>query len=156
MTKECICTGKIVKISKENILVQVNCDLHTGILSKSIHPIIQESIQGIGSMEDYYSVGQSIAVKVKLDAYGHPHVHFTDGIFRIIKNDIRKTQKNERDAILSSLQPGMILTGKVSKITSYGAFVDLNGVQGLVHISDMSWGRVTDPGSLVYLNQELK
>ena len=118
MAKECLCTGEIVKVSKENIFVQVNCDLHKGILSKSIHPIIQEFSQGISSIEHYYSVGKPIEVKVKLDAYGYPHVHFIDGIFRKIKNDIRKDLKNERDTILSSLQPGMILTGKVTKITS--------------------------------------
>ena len=64
-----------------------------------------------------------------------------------------EAQKRE---IISKLEKGQVLEGKVKNITAYGVFVDLGGVDGLVHITDLSWGRVSDPREVVELDQDIK
>ena len=63
-----------------------------------------------------------------------------------------EAQKRE---IISKLEKGQILEGTVKNITSYGVFVDLGGVDGLIHITDLSWGRVDDPHKVVELDQKI-
>jgi small subunit ribosomal protein S1 len=60
---------------------------------------------------------------------------------------------SQRKAILDSLEKGQILEGHVKAITDFGVFVDLGGVDGLVHITDLSWGRVNHPSEIVKLDQ---
>ncbi len=60
-----------------------------------------------------------------------------------------------RNRILKDIKKGQILEGTVKNITSYGVFVDLGGVDGLVHITDLSWGRVSDPHEVVALDQKI-
>jgi small subunit ribosomal protein S1 len=62
----------------------------------------------------------------------------------------------ERDSLLANLQEGVVLKGVVKNLVEYGAFVDLGGVDGLLHITDMSWKRVKDPGEVVHVGQELE
>ena len=61
----------------------------------------------------------------------------------------------QKQEIISKLQKGQVLEGTVKNITSYGVFIDLGGVDGLVHITDLSWGRVNDPKEIVELDQKL-
>ena len=61
----------------------------------------------------------------------------------------------QRKEIIPHLEKGQILEGTVKNITSYGVFVDLGGVDGLVHITDLSWGRVSDPHEVVSLDQKI-
>ena len=61
----------------------------------------------------------------------------------------------QKKDIIGKLEKGQILEGTVKNITSYGVFVDLGGVDGLVHITDMSWGRVSDPHEIVQLDQKI-
>lgn len=61
----------------------------------------------------------------------------------------------QRKEIISHLEKGQILEGTVKNITSYGVFVDLGGVDGLIHITDLSWGRVNDPHEVVELDQKI-
>lgn len=63
-----------------------------------------------------------------------------------------EAQKKE---IISKLQKGQVLEGIVKNITSYGVFIDLGGVDGLIHITDLSWGRVNDPHDIVEIGQKL-
>lgn len=63
-----------------------------------------------------------------------------------------EAQKKE---IISKLEKGQILEGTVKNITNYGVFIDLGGVDGLIHITDLSWGRVSDPKEIVQLDQKL-
>ena len=61
----------------------------------------------------------------------------------------------QKQEIISKLQKGQVLEGTVKNITSYGVFIDLGGVDGLIHITDLSWGRVNDPHEVVQLDQKL-
>jgi small subunit ribosomal protein S1 len=63
-----------------------------------------------------------------------------------------EAQKKE---IVSKLEKGQVLEGTVKNITNYGVFIDLGGVDGLIHITDLSWGRVSDPKEIVQLDQKI-
>jgi len=63
---------------------------------------------------------------------------------------------DQRHAILNSLEKGQILEGTVKAITDFGVFVDLGGVDGLIHITDLSWGRINHPNEVVKLDQTIK
>ena len=62
----------------------------------------------------------------------------------------------QRKEIISHLEKGQILEGTVKNITTYGVFIDLGGVDGLIHITDLSWGRVSDPHEVVTLDEKIK
>jgi len=64
-------------------------------------------------------------------------------------------QKANREAVMSTLVEGAVIHGKVKNITEYGAFVDLGGVDGLLHVSDMVWGRITHPSEILKPGDEL-
>ena len=63
--------------------------------------------------------------------------------------------EQQKKEIIGKLQKGQVLEGTVKNITSYGVFIDLGGVDGLIHITDLSWGRVSDPHEVVQLDQKL-
>jgi small subunit ribosomal protein S1 len=68
---------------------------------------------------------------------------------------LEETQGAERDALLSSLQEGTIVKGIVKNITDYGAFVDLGGIDGLLHITDLAWRRVRHPSEVLAVGDEV-
>jgi len=68
---------------------------------------------------------------------------------------VEEEMKGQREAILKSLEKGQILEGTVKAITDFGVFVDLGGVDGLVHITDLSWGRINHPSEIVKLDQTI-
>ncbi|WP_418313086.1 30S ribosomal protein S1 [Porphyromonas sp.] len=63
--------------------------------------------------------------------------------------------EQQKKEIISKLEKGQVLEGVVKGITSYGAFVDLGGVDGLIHITDLSWGRIGDPSEVVSLDEKI-
>ncbi len=63
--------------------------------------------------------------------------------------------EQQKKEIIGKLEKGQVLEGTVKNITSYGVFIDLGGVDGLIHITDLSWGRVSDPKEVVELDQKL-
>ncbi|TNE73513.1 30S ribosomal protein S1 [bacterium] len=69
----------------------------------------------------------------------------------IVESDLEE----QRSQILQSMEPGQILEGHVKNITDFGVFIDLGGVDGLLHITDLSWGRVEHPNEIVKLDQKL-
>lgn len=64
--------------------------------------------------------------------------------------------EHQKAEIISKLEKGQVLEGTVKNITSYGVFIDLGGVDGLIHITDLSWGRINHPEEIVELDQKLK
>ena len=88
--------------------------------------------------------------------------------FKVVKNNqefrnvvvshkalIEQELEQQRKEIIGKLEKGQILEGTVKNITTYGVFVDLGGVDGLIHITDLSWGRVSDPHEVVTLDQKI-
>jgi len=72
---------------------------------------------------------------------------------RVILED---EQKSKRDSLISTLAEGSVVTGKVKNVTDYGVFVDLGGMDGLLHVSDLVWGRVPHPSSVVQPGEEIQ
>ena len=68
---------------------------------------------------------------------------------------IEAEMEAQKKEIIGKLEKGQVLEGTVKNITSYGVFVDLGGVDGLIHITDLSWGRVSDPHEVVELDQKI-
>jgi small subunit ribosomal protein S1 len=66
------------------------------------------------------------------------------------------TQPGKRNELFHTLQIGAQVTGKVTNVTDFGVFVDLGGVEGLIHISELSWGRVSHPNQIVKLGEEIQ
>ena len=69
---------------------------------------------------------------------------------------LEEEQKKQRQALADSLTEGAIVTGKVKNITDYGVFVDLGGIDGLLHVSDLVWGRITHPSEAVKQGDEVQ
>ena len=68
---------------------------------------------------------------------------------------IEQQRTEKRRNLLDSIQPGQIRKGVVKNITDFGAFIDLNGLDGLLHITDMSWGRIGHPSEILKVGQEI-
>jgi small subunit ribosomal protein S1 len=68
---------------------------------------------------------------------------------------IEEQRQSKRRALLNDVKPGTLRRGVVKNITDYGAFVDLDGLDGLLHITDMSWGRVSHPSEMLKVGEEL-
>lgn len=69
---------------------------------------------------------------------------------------LEKSRDEERKKLLAKLKKGEILPGRISNITTYGAFVDLGGIDGLIHISELSWSKITHPEEVVSIGDEVK
>jgi small subunit ribosomal protein S1 len=69
---------------------------------------------------------------------------------------LEEDQKGKRDALVATLSEGAVVTGRVKNVTDYGVFVDLGGMDGLLHVSDLVWGRVPHPSSVVKAGDEIQ
>jgi ribosomal protein S1 len=74
----------------------------------------------------------------------------------VLSERAAQTEPGQRQKLLGSLETGSVVVGKVTNVTEFGVFVDLGGVEGLVHISELSWGRVIHPADCVNLFQEIE
>ena len=69
---------------------------------------------------------------------------------------VEEEMKEQREKILENLEKGQVLEGTVKNITDFGVFIDLGGVDGLLHINDLSWGRISHPSEIVSLDETIK
>jgi small subunit ribosomal protein S1 len=69
---------------------------------------------------------------------------------------LEEEQKSKRDELMASLSEGSVITGRVKNVTDYGVFMDLGGMDGLLHVSDLVWGRVPHPSSIVKPGDEIE
>ncbi len=95
-------------------------------------------------------VGKSLDVRVV--KVNHPNENVVVSHKVLLEEQLTE----QRQAIISKLEKGLVLEGTVKAIADFGVFVDLGGVDGLVHITDLSWGRVTHPSEIVELDQTVK
>src|SRR5207249_2183041 len=84
----------------------------------------------------------------------------SDGARRNIVVSRRKLLEDQREEmkkkLLAEIEPGQVRKGVVKNIADFGAFVDLGGIDGLLHITDMAWDRVTDPRKVVRIDEQLE
>jgi small subunit ribosomal protein S1 len=71
------------------------------------------------------------------------------------KEAMQKEKEESKEKLFSNLEPGRIVTGSVKAITDFGAFIDLGGIDGLLHITDMSWSKITHPSEVVALGDKI-
>ncbi len=138
---ETILTGKILKRIKGGMVVDI-----MGI--ESFLPGSQIDIRPVRDFDAF--VGQTMDFKiVKIN-------NATENVVVSHKALIEETISDQRKEILEGLDKGQILEGIVKAITDFGVFVDLGGVDGLVHITDLSWGRINHPSEIVKLDEKIK
>ncbi len=136
-----ILQGKIIKRIKGGMVVDL-------MGMESFLPGSQIDIRPIRDFDAF--VGQTMdfkVVKVNIP---------TENVVVSHKVLVEEEIADQRNAILESLERGQILEGTVKAITDFGVFVDLGGVDGLIHITDLSWGRINHPNEVVKLDQTIK
>ena len=136
-----IIQGKIIKRIKGGMVVDL-------LGMEAFLPGSQIDIRPIRDFDAF--VGQTMdfkVVKVNIP---------TENVVVSHKVLVEEEISDQRNAILNSLEKGQILEGTVKAITDFGVFVDLGGVDGLIHITDLSWGRINHPNEVVKLDEVIK
>jgi len=130
------------------VLSRVKGGLTVDIGVKAFLPGSQVEIRPVRNLDTY--LGQHLDVRViKLNK--------KRGNVVVSRKEILEEEQNDRKSVtLETLEEGTILTGVVKNLTDYGAFVELGGLDGLLHITDMSWGRLTHPRDLVQVGDEIQ
>jgi small subunit ribosomal protein S1 len=133
---------------KGMVVGRVKGGLTVDIGIKAFLPGSQIEVRPVRNLDGY--VGTEIEVRViKLNK--------KRGNVVISRKEILEEDQNAKKSVtLATLEEGTILTGTVKNLTDYGAFVDLGGLDGLLHITDMSWGRLTHPRDLVNVGDEIQ
>src|SRR5580700_1037811 len=130
------------------VLGRVKGGLTVDIGIKAFLPGSQLEIRPVRNLDGY--IGQQIEDRViKLNKK-------RGNVVVSRKELLEEEQTNKRSLTLEHLEEGAVLTGTVKNLTDYGAFVDLGGIDGLLHITDMSWGRLTHPRDLVNVGDEIQ
>jgi small subunit ribosomal protein S1 len=133
---------------KGTVVSRVKGGLTVDIGIKAFLPGSQLEIRPVRNLDAY--LGQPIEVRViKLNKK-------RGNVVVSRKEILEEEQNSKRSATMEHLEEGGILTGTVKNLTDYGAFVDLGGIDGLLHITDMSWGRLTHPRDLVNVGDEIQ
>ncbi|HKN22352.1 MAG TPA: 30S ribosomal protein S1, partial [Terracidiphilus sp.] len=130
------------------VVSRVKGGLTVDIGIKAFLPGSQLEIRPVRNLDAY--LGQPIDVRViKLNKK-------RGNVVVSRKEILEEEQNSKRSATMEHLAEGGVLTGTVKNLTDYGAFVDLGGIDGLLHITDMSWGRLTHPRDLVNVGDEIQ
>ncbi len=130
------------------VVSRVKGGLTVDIGIKAFLPGSQVEIRPVRNLESY--IGQTIDVRViKLNK--------KRGNVVVSRKELLENEATlKRSLTLDHLEEGTVLTGTVKNLTEYGAFVDLGGIDGLLHVTDMSWGRLTHPRDLVNVADEIQ
>ncbi|MCR4318641.1 MAG: 30S ribosomal protein S1 [Planctomycetes bacterium] len=133
-------SGKVYKKTRGGLLVDI------GVLV--FLPASQVGIRRAGDIAEY--IGQELECKIiKIDKA-------KQNIVVSRRKLIEETRARMKAGLLSDIEEGQIRAGVVKNIVDFGAFVDLGGIDGLLHITDMTWGRVSHPTELVQVDQTLE
>ncbi|RMF92954.1 MAG: 30S ribosomal protein S1, partial [Nitrospinota bacterium] len=132
--------GVVVSRVKGGLMVDVGV--------KAFLPASQADLYPVRTLEKL--IGQRFVFKIVKFDKGERNIVLSR---RLYLEEEREKQKQER---LATLEVGQTVEGEITKITDYGAFVDLGGVGGLLHLSNMSWGRVSHPSDLFSVGQRIQ
>ncbi len=134
-----IITGKVKAVVKGGLIVNVGVEAF--LPSSQIDVITPKNLAGF--------VGNSYQFKVVKINQERQNIVLS-------RRELIEAERNDKRAkLLADMVPGDIRKGTVKNITDFGAFIDLNGLDGLLHITDMSWGRLTHPSEILKVGQEL-
>ncbi|HRU06991.1 MAG TPA: S1 RNA-binding domain-containing protein, partial [Candidatus Brocadiia bacterium] len=133
-------TGRVMRKIKGGLLVDIGVPVFL--------PASQIDIRRPGDIGDY--IGKDITCKIlKIDVDRH-------NIVVSRRKLIEEQREEQKRSLMSGIAVGQVRRGVVKNIADFGAFVDLGGIDGLLHITDMSWGRVTHPSEMVAIDQEIE
>ena len=130
------------------VIARVKGGLAVDIGVKAFLPGSQVDLRPVRNLEQV--VGQKLKFKV---------IKFNKRRANIVlsRRALLETERKKlRETTLETLAPGQIVDGVIKNLTDYGAFIDLGGIDGLLHVTDMSWGRVAHPGELFQVGDEIK
>jgi ribosomal protein S1 len=135
-----VATGRVKAKVKGGLIISIGVD--------AFIPASHVDIQPPKNLDQY--VGQTYDFKViKIDQVRKNIV--------LSRRELIEQQRSEkRKALLDSIQPGQVRKGVVKNITDFGAFIDLDGMDGLLHITDMSWGRIAHPSEVLKQGEEIQ
>ncbi len=135
-----IVKGNVIEVVKGGLIVDIGL---RGFLPASL-----VELRRVRDLQPY--VGKEIEAKIiELDKNRNNVVLSRRGW-------LEETQREQREEFLDNLKPGEVRTGVVSSVVNFGAFVDLGGMDGLVHVSELSWKHVEHPGSVVAVGDEIE
>lgn len=143
--------GKVIEKTKGGLIVDV-----LGV--KAFLPASQVDIKVIKSLDSY--IGQTVSLRIlKLvppRSHSNISADYIAGTSLIVsrRSIVEEERQIKKEETLKILKEGAILKGAVKNITDYGVFVDIGGIDGLLHISDMSWGRVNHPSEFFSIGDE--
>lgn len=133
-------TGKITERIRGGLVVEIGVP--------AFLPASQVDLRPIKDFDEW--IGKDITVRILKMNRKRGNVVVSHRI--LLEEDLKAL----RDALLDTLSEGAIIKGKVKNVTDYGVFVDLGGVDGLLHVTDISWGRVQNPAEAVKVGEELE
>lgn len=135
-----IIEGRVARKVKGGLMVDIGLD--------AFLPASLVTLRGFPNLDQY--IGQTL--KLKIVKINKPRKN----IVLSRKDVLRQEQEEARTRLIQDLKKGDLCTGVVKNITDFGAFIDLGGVDGLLHITDMSWGRVSHPSEIVALGDKIE
>src|SRR6266478_1369260 len=135
-----VVSGAVTRKIKGGLLVNIGVNVFL--------PASQVDIRRPPDIADY--IGKTIECKIlKIDEARRNIV--------VSRRKLIEDQRQEmKEKLLREIEPGQIRTGVVKNIAEFGAFVDLGGIDGLLHITDMSWGRISNPHEMVHIDQQIE
>ena len=135
-----VVTGKVIRRIKGGLLVDIGVPVFL--------PASQVDIRKPGDISRF--IGRDVDCKIlKIDVEGR-------NIVVSRRKLIEEERRTSKEKILSDIQVGQLRRGVVKNIADFGVFVDLGGLDGLLHISDLSWGRISHPSEVVQLDQDIE
>jgi len=135
-----IVTGRVIRRIKGGLLVDIGVPVFL--------PASQVDIRKPGDISRF--IGKEVKCKIlKIDIEGR-------NIVVSRRKLIEQERKSSKEKILADIEIGQLRKGVVKNIADFGVFVDLGGVDGLLHISDLSWGRISHPSEVIQLDQEIE
>lgn len=135
-----VVSGRVIRRIKGGLLVDIGVPVFL--------PASQVDIRKPGDISRF--IGREVECKIlKIDIEGH-------NIVVSRRKLIEEQRQSSKEQLLADIELGQIRTGVVKNIADFGVFVDLGGLDGLLHISDLSWGRISHPSEVVDLDQEIE
>src|SRR5918992_195455 len=143
--------GTVVRVDKDEVLVDIGYKSEGVILVLGVRGFLPASLVDIRRVQDLDEfMGKELRCKVIELNRSRNNVVLSR---RAVLEDERKEM---RQAILDRLNPGDVVDGTISNIVDFGAFVDLDGMDGLIHISELSWSHVNHPSEVLEIGQNVK
>ncbi len=138
--EEGVVSGPVIEVVKGGLIIDIGL---RGFLPASL-----VELRRVRDLQPY--VGRSLEAKIiELDKN-------RNNVVLSRRAWLEETQKEQREEFLENLKPGEVRKGVVSSVVNFGAFVDLGGMDGLVHVSELSWKHVDHPGSVVQVGDEIE